>query len=115
MTLARGDDDLGLARDFGRASFSCPKATLCLDRVRSLSGSLYGRVEADGQLRIGARTSFKRASISLALVGSGGPQASIVVPVSHWLGIERWLPLEARLAVGLDGISIDPGFTASAD
>ena len=38
-----------------------------------------------------------------------GPRASLVIPVARWLGISRFFPVEARLAIGLDGISAVPG------
>ena len=107
VSIQRGRDDVRLATSFGRAAFACPDQTVCLDRERVFSGSLYGRLELDADFRIGARTSFKRASVALE-VGPLGPQASIVLPLAHWLRVERWIPLEARLSVGLEKLSFDP-------
>ena len=39
-----------------------------------------------------------------------GPRLSLVLPVGHWLQIDRWLPLEARLGVTLSGVSFAPSF-----
>jgi len=48
-------------------------------------------------------------------VGSYGPRAQLVIPFARWLGIGRFFPVEARLAVGLDGISAGPHRDSGAD
>jgi hypothetical protein len=113
----RDERRLAVDRGFGRAQFDCPADTLCVDRERLLSGSLFGRFEADGEMVLGARTSFSGASLAVEFSRTG-PQASLVLPIADWLHIARWIPLQAHLAVSLGGISIDPSFdtyTASAD
>ncbi len=113
VQLAREDGRLALDRGFGRAQFDCPSDTLCIDRERMLSGSLFGRVETDGEVMLGARTSFSRASLAIEFSRSG-PQASLVIPIGYWLQIDRWVPLQAHLAVSLGGISVDPSFETYA-
>ena len=50
-------------------------------------------------------------------MGTSGPHASLVLPIARWLGIARFLPVEAHVDVGLDGISAGPRLdgTAAAD
>ena len=114
LHLQLNDEDLDMERGFGRATFDCPSRTLCLDREALLAGTVFGRVDLDGEVMMGARATLVGASLSLVMSESG-PRASITVPLGRWLRIERWVPLQAHLGVGLDGISIDPGFYAAAD
>jgi hypothetical protein len=107
LELERGDDDVRMERAIGRASFACPEESLCVDREEFWSASVHGEFAMNANFKVGARTRLERASFALE-VGRTGPQAALVLPVSHWLGVERWIPFEARLAVSLSGISFDP-------
>ncbi len=107
------NENLGVVRGFGRASFACPDDTLCVDREQLISAAVYARFDLDGDVSMGASTSFSGARVGLRLTSSG-PHASIVLPLASWLGIERWVPLQAHLAVSLEGISWSPGFDTYA-
>ena len=109
LQLSRDEDDVRVARGFGRSTWRCPEEAFCIDREELLSGALYGRFELDADFRVGARTSFSRASLALE-VGRDGPQASVVLPIGHWLRLNSWIPIEARFSIGLDGIDFGPGF-----
>jgi hypothetical protein len=107
LQLERGKDDLSLARGFGRLSYDCPAGTDCIDGARRFSGSVYGDLALDADFRVGARTSIVGASLAVELSASG-PVASFSLPLGDWLGVDRWIPLEANLSVSLDGVSFSP-------
>jgi hypothetical protein len=87
----------------------CPASAVCLDRTTTLTTVASAHFESDGTVKLGARTSFQEAAVSVQLKGLG-PSASVTVPVSSWLGFSRWLPMNARLGIGLGGISLAPSF-----
>ena len=58
-----------------------------------------------------ARTGFHRAHLAVEMSRSG-PEASLLVPISHWLGLDRWVAIEARVHVSLGGFSFAPSFAA---
>ena len=68
----------------------------------------FASSDVDGDVGVGARAGFENAQLSFE-VGLSGPRASLVIPFARWLGIGRFFPVDARLAVGLDGISAGPG------
>ena len=80
---------------------------VCLDRERPIAGRVYAHVDLDGDTRIGVETRIRRASFRLEMSESG-PGASFRLPVAAMLGIERWIPLEASLALDLTGVRIEP-------
>jgi hypothetical protein len=62
---------------------------------------------------MGASAGFEDARLSFE-VGTSGPRASLVIPFARWLGIGGFFPVEARVAVGLDGFSAGPQRDAQA-
>jgi hypothetical protein len=82
---------------------------VCVDRARALRGTFYGRLDLSADARVGAHTSFHDAKLAVELSRSG-PHASLVLPVAAWLGLSRWIPVEAFLEFGLEGISGGPRF-----
>lgn len=109
IAVEAGGDDIKAERSFGRASFRCPERAVCIDRERLVNGTLYSKFELDADFRVGARTGFNRASVALE-VGPRGPQASLVLPLGDWLRVDRWIPVEARFSLGLDGMEFGPSF-----
>ena len=106
LAFERGEEGMSMHRGFGRSAYDCPDATVCVAAVRLFSGTIYGEFET-ADFQIGASTSFAGASIAVRL-GQDGPGASLVLPIASWLHVQRWVPLEARVAVSLDGISFSP-------
>jgi hypothetical protein len=105
VDVHRGGEDVRFERRWHARE--CPADSVCIDRVKRLDGSLYARVDTDGNVRLGARTQLQGASLSLEL-GRSGPRAHLVVPVNRWLGLGGWLPLEAAVDASLDGVSFAP-------
>jgi hypothetical protein len=109
LRYKRKDESILVGTGFGRARFRCPDDAVCVDRESLFRGALYGNLDLGADFKIGARTGFARASLALE-VGRYGPQASIVLPVGHWLHVDGWIPVEARFSFGLEGISFKPSF-----
>jgi len=107
VSVSRSGDDLRLDRRFGRREFACPDGAVCLDRAPWVRGDLYGFAEVDGHLHLGARAEFQQASVSVDLSG-WGPQASVHLPLARWIGLERWIPVAARLEIGTDSVYVGP-------
>ena len=107
VALRRGDDDVRVERRVLGGRVPCPDGVVCLDRERPIAGRVYAHVDLDGDTRIGVETRIRRASFRLEMSESG-PGASFRLPVAAMLGIERWIPLEASLALDLTGVRIEP-------
>ena len=89
---------------------ACPSEALCIERSRAVRATLYGRVALSGDLQLGARTSFRDATLALEL-SKRGPHASLQVPICRWLGLARWLPIDAYFELGLGGVSAGPRYS----
>lgn len=107
VELERREENFVAERAFGGGSLSCPAETPCIELRRDYDPMFYANGDADGELGLGARASLDHARVAVE-VGTFGPRASLVIPFARWLGISRYFPVEARLAVGLDGISAVP-------
>lgn len=104
LDLARGREDVKVTHDF-RAGVDCPEKTWCVDRARRIDGQFYATFDVDGDMKLGARTSFASTALGFELTATGA-SASVSIPVTRWLGIDHWIPLSASVGVGLDGVSI---------
>jgi hypothetical protein len=113
VEVARRSETLVAERDLGSSGAFCPRETACIDVHRDVNQALFARTDANGDTGIGARAGFEDAQLSLE-VGTSGPRLSLVIPVARWLGIGRFFPVEARLAVGLDGVSAGPSLDEQA-
>lgn len=109
LHLERGDDDLRLERALDAAGLGCPERAVCVDRQAWISASVYGSLGTDSDAGVGASATFQRARLAVEL-SIAGPRASLELPVADWLGIERWVPVAARIAIGTDGIYVGPVF-----
>jgi hypothetical protein len=109
LSLSRRKRSVKVAANWIGHELPCPARTVCVDRARSLRASFYGHLDLSADARVGARTSFHDAKLAIELSRSG-PHASLVLPLAAWLGLSRWVPLEAFLELGLDGISAGPRF-----
>ncbi|MEX2204745.1 MAG: hypothetical protein WEF50_00785 [Myxococcota bacterium] len=108
VEIERRKETLVAERQLAGSTSYCPHQTTCIDVQRAVDPVFYASSDADGDIGVGARAGFEDANFSLE-VGMSGPRASLVLPFARWLGISRFFPVEARLAVGLDGISAGPG------
>jgi len=113
VEVARHREAVVAERDLGGSGAFCPRETTCIDLRRDVNQALFARTDADGDAGIGARAGFDDAQLALE-VGTSGPRLSLVIPVARWLGISRFFPVEARLAVGLDGVSAGPSLDEQA-
>ncbi len=111
--VTRGADKIRVDRKLGGAGFRCPATVLCVHRPTTVSANLYGTIDSDADLLLGARASFQRATLSLEL-RSSGPHARLTLPFARWLGIERWLPIAARVDVGAEGLYLGPVVTRAS-
>ncbi len=107
VQLERRRETLVAERQIGVSDSYCPGEATCIDLQRDVDPVFYASSVADGDVGVGARAGFENARLSFE-VGTHGPRASLVIPVARWLGISRFFPVEAHLAVGLDGISAGP-------
>jgi len=107
VSVSRSGDDLRLDRGFGSPGFACPDEAVCLNRTPWVRGDVYGFAEVDGHLHLGAQAEFQQASVAIDLSGSG-PQASVQLPLARWIGLERWLPVAARVEVGTESVYLGP-------
>jgi hypothetical protein len=109
LSLQRGEDDFRVVRQLGRTGLECPSYALCVDRPKLFSGALIGQFDTDSRLQLGLQTSMQEAHLSIGL-NESGPAASIVLPIGRWLGIQRWLPVAAYVAVSTDAVYVGPAF-----
>ncbi len=114
VTVERNRDSLNARRGLGGSGSFCPRETACIDLRQDVDSTVFARTDADGEVGMGASAGFEAARFSVE-VGSSGPRASLVIPFARWLGIGRFFPVQARLAVGLDGISAGPQRDDAAD
>jgi hypothetical protein len=107
VDLERGSKRLRASRTLLGGAVSCPAQLVCMDRDRAWSSRAFAEVGPDGSVRLSTRASFHDLAISIEL-DELVPKASVSIPIARWLRIDRWLPLGARLGIGLDGISFGP-------
>ena len=111
MRVARGADKLRVDRRLGGAGFTCPSTVLCVHRPTTVTAKLYGSIDTDADMLLGARASFEQATLALEM-RSSGPQARLSLPLARWLGIERWLPVGAQVDIGTEGVYLGPVVTS---
>jgi len=109
VSLQRRKESLNVAKTWLGREFKCPGRAVCVDRMSKVRSQVYGRLDLSADVRVGARTSFGGAKLALE-VNRSGPHGSLVLPVAAWLGLSRWIPVEAFIEFGLGGISIGPRF-----
>ena len=107
VEVQRKGETVVAERQLGGEGAFCPLATACIDLRREVDPVFFASSDANGDVGVGARAKFENAHLSFEF-GTYGPRASLVIPVARWLGIGRFFPVEARLAIGLDGISAGP-------
>lgn len=96
---------LALHGDLTNGELPCPQDLTCVDRHYPLTSRAFAELEADGELEIGATASLGRGALSLGF-SEAGPSAAVTLPVMHWLGLGRWVPIGLDLGVGAEGGSI---------
>ncbi len=89
---------------------ACPGDALCLDHRGVFAASVYAH--SGSGVRLGARTEFQDASLSVELVDFW-PRISLVLPISRWLQVDRWIELEARVGASPGGVSAEPSFSTT--
>jgi hypothetical protein len=113
IELTRTNDKIVADRELGGDGAYCLPETPCIDRKLPVDGALYASTDAEGTAGIGAHADYREARLSVEM-GTRGPHASLVLPIARWLGIVHFVPVEARVDVGLDGISAGPRVDTSA-
>jgi len=107
VAVERDKETVTAERDLGRESGFCPADTACVDRRPLFTRGLYAHSDADGDVSVGAAAGFASAQIAVE-IGTDGPRASLILPLARWFGLGRFLPVEARLGVGIEGVSAGP-------
>lgn len=107
VVVRTGGDTVALQRSLPSSILACPSGLVCLDRVRPVASELYGRVEADGDPRIGVVARARGASLRLEISGVG-PRAELDLPVARVFGVERWFPFRASVELAVDGLRVSP-------
>jgi hypothetical protein len=107
IRVSRNADSLVAARDIGSDDSLCLPQTPCIERKLPVDSQLFAHTDTGGDAGVGARAGFRQAQLSVEL-GTGGPHASLVLPIARWLGISHLAPVEAHVEVGLGGISAGP-------
>ncbi|HTO69576.1 MAG TPA: hypothetical protein VMR31_06910 [Myxococcota bacterium] len=113
VALGRKDDKITADRQLGGDGRFCLADTPCIDRKLPVDGALFAQTDAEGAAGVGARAGYRQAQLQVTM-GAKGPHASLVLPIARWLGITHYLPVEARVDVGLDGVSAGPRVDTSA-
>jgi hypothetical protein len=113
VAVERDDETVSAEREIGGSGAFCPRETPCVDLRRQWSRGLYARTDADGDISVGAAAGFASAQIAVE-VGTDGPRASVVLPLARWLGLGRFFPVEARVGVGIEGVSAGPNLDEDA-
>ena len=108
IAIERDGDSLAVRHDVAGSAAECPADSVCIDRRHALVGDVYAVVEDDGSFKLGAHTRLAEAHLGFE-IGSDGPSMSMSLPLAHWLGVARWIPLEARLGISAGGIDAAPG------
>jgi hypothetical protein len=80
---------------------------LCVDREGAARTTVYGYLDMTSGAGTGFQSVAGHAGISLGIT-DGGPEASLVLPLGRWLGIQSWLPIEAEFSIGADSFYIGP-------
>jgi len=116
IALSRNEDQIQANRELGGDGSFCLAEVPCIDRKLPVEGALFAQTNAQGSAGVGARAAYRQAQLSVVM-GTSGPHASLVLPIARWLGISHFLPVEAHVDVGIDGISAGPRLdsTAAAD
>ncbi len=83
----------------------CPLGAVCVDAFRSVESRAFADLQVDGDAGVGVAATFHQAEVALRMSGDG-PSASVTLPIAGWLGLGGWIPLGARLGVGVDGLSV---------
>jgi hypothetical protein len=107
VDIERGSKELRASRAILGGEVSCPAQLVCVGRARAWSGQAFAEVGSDGSVRLRTRASFHGMAVSLQ-INELVPSASVSIPIARWLRIDRWLPLGARLGIGLGGVSFGP-------
>jgi hypothetical protein len=107
IRIRREDEGIDLRRSLVGAHLECPLEVACVDQKRELDSALYARIDEDGELRLGAKAGYGGAMLALEM-GDSGPRTSLVLPLGYWLGVGRWVPVEAHVQLGLDGLDVSP-------
>jgi hypothetical protein len=113
IALSRNDDKITADRELGGDGAFCLAETPCIDRKLPVDGQVFASTDTMGSAGVGARAGYRQAELSVVM-GTSGPHATLVLPVARWLGIVHFLPVEARVDVGLDGVSAGPRVDSSA-
>jgi len=111
LSFSRGSDEIKAARHFGGRSVRCPEATLCVDRTHAVKSTVFARVDTDSNLQLALAGEIGGARMSMSMIGSDGPRASLVLPVGRWLGVGSWLPVAAYVGVSGDSFYVGPTFS----
>ncbi len=111
VDVARDGDELQLAKRFVSEPVPCPERGVCIDREPAVDAAVFGKVEADSDARLGFQGRVFDTRVSLE-VSTDRAEAEIVLPVTQWLGVDGWLPFDARFGVGTEGISVYPRLRA---
>jgi len=104
--IRREEEGIDLKRSLV-GDLECPAEVTCVDLKHELDSALYARVDADGEIRLGAKAGYGGAMVALEM-GNSGPRTSLVLPLGYWLGLGRWVPVEAHIELGLDGLDVSP-------
>ncbi|HTO55696.1 MAG TPA: hypothetical protein VMR50_20095 [Myxococcota bacterium] len=113
VEVMRTNDKIVADRELGGDGAYCLAETPCIDRKLPVDGALFASTDAEGTAGVGAHADYREARLSVEM-GTRGPHASLVLPIARWLGIVHFVPVEARVDVGLDGISAGPRVDSSA-
>ena len=104
VDIERRSKELRASRAILGGEVSCPTQLVCVGRNRAWSGQAFAEVKPSGSVRLRTRASFHGMAVSLQ-INELVPSASVSIPIARWLRIDRWLPLGARLGIGLGGVS----------
>lgn len=113
IAISRQDEDIVASRDLGGDGEFCLPETPCIDRKLPVDGGIFARTSGEASAGIGARAGYRSARLSV-MMGTSGPHATLVLPLARWLGITHFLPVEAHVDVGLDGLSAGPRLDSTA-
>lgn len=113
ISVTRKEGDIVADRELGGDGAYCLPETPCIDRKLPIGAQLYARTQGGDSAGIGATADYRQAQLSIEM-GTSGPHASLVLPFARWLGITHFLPVEAVVGIGLDGISAGPRVDGSA-
>jgi hypothetical protein len=107
LEVVRDGEELQVAKRFVSERFPCPQRSVCIDRDSSVDAAVFGRLEADSDATVGLESRVFDTRLSFE-VSTDRAEAEFVLPLTHWLGVDRWLPFDARVGVGTDGVSVFP-------